>query len=296
MSTILSMERISKATTVFIAFLSGRCGRVPHRQVKAFVEKLNLAIIEAKLDPSCCPVQELLQVLEKQERVFTGRDGLQSIIILLKVITQLLEQISSTVDIIEKLQQERQQQLLQNVSELEALVQSIGADSEEGENLGPGSVDADWTLDDITHHPLYKHHYLATHPFSMSPVFVILWNGDIPGPHIIHNGSPVEYVSIAAGATDELQFSTGSDQTQPVEEGMIARSRDINQCIKVHYSHLFAEHSNLVAIRCGREDTSNDLCVEFVVAGKGYKPVTDLRRLPSTLDGIPTITNLEMDG
>ncbi len=58
----------------------------------------------------------------------------------------------------------------------------------------------------------------------------------------------------------------------------------LQRIICVHSKHLFAEHSNLIAIRAMPDGEH----IEFIVPCKGFVPAIDHRKLPKELEGIPT--------
>eukprot|EP01031_Cornospumella_fuschlensis_P031171 gene31170-37671_t len=288
------MDRISQATSLFIQFLRGRDQLVPHKQLKTFLKKLQeIAVIEDELGSEPSSLQELLKELVKQERRLSGRDGMSMLIVLLKVVQQMFDTLHKQLCHVKKPNRESEQ-LIEKVVELERLVQMASVESEPTNVQGSIAVDVETTLESLLHHPLYVHHYRATHPDFLSAVTVLLWNGDVPGPPFIHEGEPVVYVSLPRDTTTEDLSSWGASSlftpSPPATETDIAAAKAIASVIRDNQAALFAKHSNLVAIRCGKQGPDAALGIEFVVAGKGFKPVADLVQLPSMIEGVRTMT------
>ena len=165
-------------------------------------------------------------------------------------------------------------------------MQTLPADMESVESV----VSVDVTLEDIVRYPHYVHYYQATHPDFLSTVIVVLWNSNLPGPSTTHEGIPVVYVAASCGAAIEESWNERTVPSPQLTEADINAAREITSVIRTHQAHLFAKHSNLVAVRCDRQGPEGGLgfCIEFVVAGKGFKVVADLSHLPTTIDGVPT--------
>lgn len=280
------MNRISTVIATFVGYLC-TCERVPHKKLKAFLGKLSqLARIENELD-SEPTLQDLINELIKQESRLTGRDGLSLAVVLLKVIQQMFDKLTAQLGNIRKLQKEREA-LQKDITELEHLIDSLTVEGESSGAEKADVIDGDDKFNDILKHPKYVHHYRATHRDFMTPVIVVVWNADVSGPSIVHHGLPVVYVPLPGNASEEFASWGAPVQSSPATEQEIASAKKIIAIIKSHQARLFAEHSNLVAIRCGARGTDGELCIEFVVAGSGFKPLADRARLPPAIDGVAT--------
>lgn len=140
--------------------------------------------------------------------------------------------------------------------------------------------------------PNYVTHYVAHHRDFTSLVIVVLWKNAIPGPAICHDDMPLLYVereSSLAEPYDEWGDLYISDSPVLEREYTFSEVQDaarVKQIISEHQSRLFAQHSNLIAIRTSVVD---GICViEFVVICKRFLPNADKEPLPRHLANIPT--------
>ena len=101
----------------------------------------------------------------------------------------------------------------------------------------------------------YITHYVAHHRDFSSLVIVVLWKSEFPGPAICHDDKPLLYVH-QSSSTEEA-FDAWSDlhldnSPSSRREYTVSELQDavrVKQVIAKYQKRLFAQHSNLVAIR-----------------------------------------------
>lgn len=204
-------------------------------------------------------------------------NSLKALELLVKESTSSSEVSHSPVDV---------QRLVARVQSLKQLVEHTVETAEPG-NRGEGAA----TFDDVRSSADYVAHYVSRHRDFVSKVVVVLWKSPLPGPAVCHDGMPLLYVH-RKGVPD-ADFSEWGPATPPptlreFDPTHIEAANRANQAIASHQSRLFAQHSNLVAIRCcaGQEDGA--VVVEFVVLCKRFLPLADQHPLPRLIEDFPT--------
>eukprot|EP01032_Pedospumella_encystans_P014304 gene14304-16440_t len=143
---------------------------------------------------------------------------------------------------------------------------------------------------DILKNSNYITHYKARHEDFSSPVVVVLWKTDIPGPAVLCDGMCVVYVERV------IQPADGSSQSwrrgpppAPKEftESDMEETARVNSIIKRNQNAFFSQHSNLIAIRASGF-VEGKMFIDFVVLAKGMVPVEVGECLPRELEGVPT--------
>lgn len=297
------MDRLSAATKAFIEILCSKKSRVPHKEVVPYLSKL---LDMAKIFQDECSseeerlLQDLLSSLLKQESKLSGTGGVDLLVSLMKVVDLLFNRLMDQVNLIRKLQAERDH-FLAEIDELHAIVDAMRA----SENMS--AEDTPSEIADIKEAAIgevvdfqavrsstnYITHYVSHHRDFSSLVIVVLWKSEFPGPAICHDDKPLLYVHQTSSV--EEAFDAWSDlrldnSAPPQREYTASELQDavrVKQVIAEHQKRLFAQHSNLVAIRSS-DHVNGSFFIEFVVLCKRFVPITDQESLPRHLEDIPT--------
>jgi hypothetical protein len=146
----------------------------------------------------------------------------------------------------------------------------------------------------LSSHPDYLHHYVAFHKDSISVVVIVLWRSGVPGSLTCYDGKPVLYYHHQRRAIHVPNPTTwvnyakehgNSPTVQDVDysDEALHRAKGIDAVISKHQTQLFADHSNLVAVR----PSVHGEAIEFVVMCKNFIPVGE-NPLPIKIGSIQT--------
>jgi hypothetical protein len=252
------MDRVSVTIKAFIDVLCIKKNRVPHKQVVLFLAKL---LDMTKIFEEECTskeerlLQKLLSNVLKQESNLRGAGGVDLLVSSMEVVDLLLNRLMKQVNLIRKLQAERDH-FLAEIDGLHAIVDSMFASeiilSTGTEEPASGQV-IDFQV--VLSSTNYIMHYISHHRDFSSLVIVVLWKSEFPGPAICHDGMPLLYVHHASTSVENFvdwsDFPLG-DSLLPRREYTASELQDsvrVKQVIAQHQKPLFGLHSNLVAIR-----------------------------------------------
>lgn len=291
----MTMDRLSEVTKSFIGVLCGK-KRVPHQQVSSFLAKL---LQMARIFTNECSsteeklLEEILSNLLDNESKLNGSAGVDLLLSMMKVIDLLFRRLMEQVELIRKLQDERDL-FLAEIGALNAIVDSMrnwGGTESMVEGVDSVTEIATVDLHAVCLSSNYIAHYVAHHHDFSSVVIVVMWKSEIPGPSICHDGMPLLYVYNRAPAEDfaawgEFQHIHSMSHIREYSNSELQQSYEVKDIIERHQNRLFASHSNLVAIRSS--DPEDEKSIEFVVLCKHFVPIADKEPLPRDLDGIPT--------
>lgn len=139
----------------------------------------------------------------------------------------------------------------------------------------------------------YITHYVAHHRDFSSLVIVVLWKSEFPGPAICHDDKPLLYVHQSSSteeafdAWSDLRLDNSPSSRREYTVSELQDAVRVKQVIAKHQKRLFAQHSNLVAIRSS-DHVNGSFYIEFVVLCKRFVPIADKESLPRHLEDIPT--------
>lgn len=244
------MDRLSAATKSFIEILCRKKSRVPHKGVVPYQSKL-LDMDEIFKDECSSEeerlLQDLLPSLLKQESMLCDTGGVDLLASLMKVVDLLFNRLMDQVNIIRKLQAERDR-FIAKIDELHAIVDAMRAsENMSAEDTLSEVADIKEAIGEVVDFQAvcsstnYITHYVSHHRDFSSLVIVVLWKSEFPGPAICHDDKPLLYVHQTSSTEEDFDAWSDlrQDNSAPPKENILP----------VNYKTPFESNKLLLSIR-----------------------------------------------